>query len=70
MPSCRSAKFCYDMPGDLGHVIILTSSTQLLAYFTTWTIDGLVEKLNLMGFSLRARWKLEDFGHMAGWGPV
>ena len=32
VPCCRSAKFYLNMPGDLGHVIILTSSIQLIAY--------------------------------------
>ena len=31
VPCCRSAKFYLDMPGDLDHMIILTSSTQLVA---------------------------------------
>ena len=31
VPCCQSAKFYLNMPGDLDHVIILTSSTQLIA---------------------------------------
>ena len=32
-----------------------------------WRICG---KLEFNGIFLRLRWKLEDFNHMAGWGPV
>ena len=69
-PCCRSAKFYLNMPGDLDHVIILTSSTQLVALVYKWTNGGSVEKLEFNGIFLRLRWKLEDFNHMAGWGPV
>ena len=49
-PCCRSAKFYLNMPGDFDHVIILTSSTQLVALVYKWTNGGSVENLNLMGF--------------------
>ena len=47
---CRSAKFYLNVPGDFDHVIILTSSTQLVALVYKWTNGGSVENLNLMGF--------------------
>ena len=69
-PCCRSAKFYLNMPGDLDNVIILTSSTQLVALvynMDEWRICG---KPEFNGIFLRLIWKLEDFNHMAGWGPV
>ena len=50
VPSCRSAKIYLNMPGDLGHVLISTSSTQLMAQFTTWMNAEFVKNLNLMRF--------------------
>ena len=64
MPSCQSTKFYLNMPGDLGHMIILMSSTEL----TTWMNAEFVENLNLIFLSLKL--KLEDFDQIAGWGPV
>ena len=58
------------MRGDLDHVIILTSSTQLIALvynIDEWRICG---KPEINAIFLRLRWKLEDFDQMAGWGPV
>ena len=58
------------MPGDLDHVIILTSSTQLIALvynMDEWRTCGNAE---FNGIFLRLRWKLEDFDQIAGWGPV
>ena len=58
------------MPGDLDHVIILTSSTQLIALvynMDEWSIRGNAE---FNAIFLRLRWKLEDFDQIAGWGPV
>ena len=46
----RRAKFYLNMPGDFDHVIILTSSTQLVALVYKWTNGGSMENLNLMGF--------------------
>ena len=59
------------MPGDLNHLIILTSSTQstyrLVYNMDEWRICG---KAEFNAIFLRLRWKLEDFDQMAGWGPV
>ena len=70
VPCCRSAKFYLNMPGDLDHVIILTSSTQLIALvynMDEWRVCG---KPEFNAIFLRLRCKLEDFDQMAGWGPV
>ena len=70
VPSCRSAKFYLNMPGDLDHGIILTSSTQLIVLIYNmdeWRICGKPE-FNVIFLWLR--WKLEDFDQIAGWGPV
>ena len=56
------------MPGDLDHVIILTSSTQLIALvynMDEWRICG---KPEFNAIFLRLRWQLEDFDQVAGWG--
>ena len=58
------------MPGDLDHVIILTSSTQLIALvynMDEWRICG---KADFNAIFLRLRWKLQNFDQMTGWGPV
>ena len=58
------------MPGDLDHVIILTSSTQLIALvynMDEWRICGNAE---FYAIFLGLKWKLEDFDQIAGWGPV
>ena len=32
--------------------------------------EWICRKAEFNGIFLRLRWKLEDFDHMAGWGPV
>ena len=69
VPCCRSAKFYLNMPADLDHVIILTSSTRLVALvynmhdMDKWRICGKPEFNEIF---LRLRWKLEDFDLIAG----
>ena len=70
VPCCRSAKFYLNMPGNLDHMIILTSSTQLIALvynMDEWRICG---KPEFNAIFLRLRWQLEDFDQVAGWEPV
>ena len=58
------------MPGDLDHVIILTSSTQLIALVYNMDECRICGKSEFNEIFLRLRWKLEDFDQIAGWGPV
>ena len=66
----RSAKFYLNMPGDLDHVIILTSSTQLTVLVYNMDECRICGKAEFNAIFLRLRWKLEDFDQIAGWGPV
>ena len=58
------------MPGDFDHVIILTSSTQLIALVYNMDECRFCGKAEFNAIFLRLRWKLEDFDQIAGWGPV
>ena len=69
-PCCRSAQFYLNMPGDLDHVIILTSSTQLIALVYNMDECRTCAKAEFNAIFLRLRWKLGDFDQIAGWGPV
>ena len=65
---CRSAKFYLNMPEDLDHVIILTSSTQLIVLVYNMDECRTCGKAEFNAIFLR--WNLEDFDQIAGWGPV
>ena len=69
-PPCRSANFCLNMPGDLDHVIILTSSTQTYRLVYNMDEGRICGKAEFNTIFLRLRWKLEDFNQIAGLGPV
>ena len=70
VPSCQSANFYLNMPGDLDHFDyfdVFYSTYRLVYNMDEGRICGKAEFNTIF---LRLRWKVEDFDQIAGWGPV